>query len=64
MSDYKQRIVDEKNQLEERAFKLSTFIQGSAFKNLSVANQFLLRKQLEVMNSYLGILNCRIDLCD
>lgn len=63
MLDYKQRLQVEKSELEEKVVKLELFInENKIFKSLEPIKQFLLKKQLSEMKSYLETLNYRIEL--
>lgn len=58
---YQQRVVDERDELDNKAAKLSEFISHSPlFKPLSETDKLLLIIQLNVMSSYSGILEARI----
>ncbi len=63
MLPYQQRVVDEKNELDEKLSKLTDFIAvNHLFKSLSEQEQFLLVLQFEVMVEYSEILGSRIEL--
>lgn len=57
---HEQRVVDEKEELDEKHHKLRGFIGGEIFNNLNPLDQELLVKQESVMISYSQILQERI----
>ena len=58
---WQQRLLDEKEQLEQRLRKLVVFIHtDSEFKKLTEKDQNLLRKQMDIMTDYLEILKERV----
>ena len=57
-----QRLENEKNELLDKVTKLAVFIASDKFKELSGANELLLKEQLVIMNDYLNILIIRIEL--
>jgi len=60
---HQQRVIDERNELETKAKKLSDFIGLSPiFPTLAPEEQELLRVQCEVMWQYFEILQKRIGL--
>jgi hypothetical protein len=61
MQPHQQRVIDEKDQLDEKARALSDFIGNSdVFPTLDVAEQERLRHQNDVMRQYSEILGARI----
>lgn len=61
MLPHKQRVVEEKEQLEDRLTKLTSFISTShLFPALPKAEQKRLLRQLKVMQEYSEILSERI----
>lgn len=62
MSDFKTRLVEEKQQLDEKISKLEPFISSENFPKIDQRQQELLKKQLPVMQQYSGILEERLDL--
>lgn len=62
MSDYKERLFEELEQLQDRINKLSNFASSEKFRELDVGQQDLLKEQLRVMNQYENILSLRIEL--
>jgi len=65
MEEHIKRMIDEFNQLEERASKLNLFIEtNDIFKTLPKEKQDLMRLQLQGMRVYEYALNKRIALED
>jgi hypothetical protein len=62
MSTFLERLEQEADALALKTISLSEFIKTSNFEELSEANQYLLKKQLEVMLEYTNILTIRIEL--
>ncbi|MDO4782549.1 MAG: hypothetical protein Q4A09_04935 [Capnocytophaga felis] len=63
MTDYRKRLLEEKEQLQERLQKLNSFIKtSSVFKGLSPLKQYLLKRQSAEMDMYLNTLSVRIDI--
>ena len=65
MEEHIKRMIDEFNQLEERASKLNLFIEtNDIFKTLPKEKQDLMRLQLQGMRVYEYALNKRLALED
>lgn len=62
MSDFKEILFEELEQLQNRINKLSSFMNGEKFRELKIEQQDLLKDQLRVMNKYENILELRIEL--
>jgi hypothetical protein len=62
MEDWKKRVLEEKDELEQRLKKLKIFISSEAFNKVDSVNQILLTRQDNIMTEYLNILNDRIRL--
>lgn len=62
MSDFKNRLEVEKNELQAKLRKLHDFLNSENFYKLSEANQLLLKKQCFIMNDYFEILIVRLEL--
>lgn len=60
MTPHQQRVVDEKNALDEKLIKLSAFVRTDTFTALEAEDKQLLRRQREVMLDYSDILGDRI----
>lgn len=59
----KQRVIDERKQLQERILKLNDFVEWNAyFNDLPKEQQRLLKLQLRVMIMYREILDNRLDI--
>jgi hypothetical protein len=62
MQPHERRVVDEKDELDERLERLIAFITGApGFKALDNIDQALLRDQRDAMGEYSDILNKRIE---
>lgn len=61
MLAHQQRVVDEKSDLDDKAAKLSGFLDSSIFQSLDWREQGRLREQLAVMKRYSAILGERIE---
>ena len=63
MSDFKSRLLQEQQELNERIDKLEDFINDSpAFEKIPHAQQNLLVIQLPAMKAYAEVLNQRVAL--
>lgn len=62
MSDFKERLFDELDELQDRINELDTFIKGEKFRDLEIEQQDLLKEQFRIMNQYENILSLRIEL--
>ncbi len=60
LKPHQQRVVDEKNQLEDKIDKLSGFLHSDLSKNLDEHEQLRMVTQLNIMTAYSGILLQRI----
>lgn len=60
--DFKTRLKDEHNQLEEKFNKLKSFVESGKFYELDKHNRALLSIQLMAMKTYLTCLDERISL--
>jgi len=60
---HQQRVIEEKNELDERIAKLAAFVQPTniVFNGLPVAEAGRLIHQLAVMNEYSDVLGKRIE---
>jgi hypothetical protein len=58
------RLKVEKNELLDKVTKLAMFLNSDKVKDLSDANELLLKQQLEAMNTYLNILIIRTELLE
>lgn len=62
MSDFLSRLIQEEEELQDKLNKLGQFLHSEKLKDLSKANELLLRKQYHYMNGYLNTLIVRIEL--
>jgi len=60
MQDYQQRVVDEQNELDEKARKLDAFLMSDKSSGLHPDERTRMVRQLQVMQEYSGILGERI----
>ena len=61
MADHVERVIAERDMLEEKIEKLAWFMVGSpAFKAMDDLDQTLLRAQIGAMHTYSHILHARI----
>lgn len=60
MSDFKTRLIQERDELQEKYDKLTTFIYTGASKKLSEVDHILLAQQHMHMGNYLVTLNQRL----
>jgi hypothetical protein len=58
------RLKVEKDELLDKVTKLAMFLNSDKVKDLSDANELLLKQQLEAMNTYLNILIIRTELLE
>ena len=61
MNDFEKRLVEERDQLEERLEKLNAFMITDGFGKIKVRQQQLLTNQAAYMTKYLTTLNLRIE---
>lgn len=61
MSDFKSRLQEEYEELKDKYFKLSNFLESENFSKLSKHQQFLLTIQSSLMHSYRMILKERLE---
>lgn len=62
MSDFKTRLIDEKEELSVKANKLEVFLASDGVLKIDPTQLALLKAQLPAMKTYLTILQTRIDL--
>ena len=60
MTDFQQRVVEERKALYDKCEKLNAFIPSEICRGLPIEEQVRLRMQLLVMNQYAAILAERI----
>ena len=61
MSDFKTRLLEEKEQLDDKISKLSPFINSDKLSGIDKIQQDLLKLQLPTMQIYSEILQQRIN---
>lgn len=61
LQPHQQRVIEEKEQLEERLAKLHGFIDGDLYSTLDEAERSRLRQQRYYMSGYLQALRERVD---
>lgn len=61
MEAFVERMVVEKNELQDRVTKLENFVNGEQFKELKGLEQVYLKEQLKFMRGYLSVLRQRIN---
>lgn len=61
MSDFKTRLLDEQQQLEEKLDKLDAFLMSDKVDNIDNVQKALLKVQAAAMNTYLQCLQERIE---
>ncbi len=61
MEAFIERMIVEKNELQDRVTKLENFINGEKFKELKGLEQVYLKEQLKFMKGYLSVLRQRIN---
>lgn len=61
MEAFIERMVVEKNELQDRVTKLENFVTGEKFKELKGLEQVYLKEQLKFMRGYLSVLRQRIN---
>ena len=58
----KERVEKELSELSERCKKLASFMMTAEYDKLSVAQRYLMEKQLQAMEEYECILNARLSI--
>lgn len=61
MEAFIERMVVEKNELQDRVTKLENFVNGENFRELKGLEQVYLKEQLKFMRGYLSVLRQRIN---
>lgn len=61
MEAFIERIIIEKDELQDKVTKLENFINGEKFKELKGLEQVYLKEQLKFMRGYLSVLRQRIN---
>jgi hypothetical protein len=61
MSDFKSRLIDEKDQLQDKTEKLDAFLKSDKSNEIDNVQRDLLLIQLSSMITYLNVLTIRIE---
>lgn len=61
MEAFIERMIIEKDELQDKVTKLENFINGEKFKELKGLEQVYLKEQLKFMRGYLSVLRQRIN---
>lgn len=61
MSTYQYRVVEDRDELEEKVNKLKAFTNSDKIYEIPKTDARLLQRQLVCMEAYLQILNLRIE---
>ena len=61
MEAFIERMIVEKNELQDKVTKLENFMNGEKFKELKGLEQVYLKEQLKFMKCYLSVLRQRIN---
>ncbi|WP_338964858.1 crAss001_48 related protein [Fusobacterium nucleatum] len=61
METFVERMVVEKDELQDKVTKLENFVNGERFKELKGLEQVYLKEQLKFMKGYLSVLRQRIN---
>jgi hypothetical protein len=56
-----ERMITEKDELQDKVTKLENFVTGEKFKELKGLEQVYLKEQLKFMKGYLSVLRQRIN---
>jgi len=62
ITPFHQRLIAEKDELDEKIKKLQSFLESSVFGAIEPAQQVLLRVQVKAMDTYSQILTERLSL--
>ena len=60
MQPYQERVIQEKQELDEKLSRLKLFLMGSMFQSLPGDEQGRLERQAELMSQYSAVLGERI----
>ena len=61
LQPHQQRVVDEKNELDDKLAKLGAFLESDTFANLNIIERGQLHRQYQSMSEYSKILGERIN---
>ena len=61
MESFIERMIIEKDELQDKVTKLEKFLNGEKFRELKGLEQVYLKEQLKFMRGYLSVLRQRIN---
>ena len=61
MEAFVERMIVEKDELQDKVTKLENFVNGEKFRELRGLEQVYLKEQLKFMRDYLSVLRQRIN---
>lgn len=61
MESFVERMIVEKDELQDKVTKLENFVNGEKFRELRRLEQVYLKEQLKFMRGYLSVLRQRIN---
>lgn len=61
MESFVERMIVEKDELQNKVTKLENFVNGEKFRELRGLEQVYLKEQLKFMRGYLSVLRQRIN---
>ena len=61
MEAFVERMIIEKDELQDKVTKLENFVNGEKFRELRGLEQVYLKEQLKFMRGYLSVLRQRIN---
>ena len=61
MEAFVERMIVEKDELQDKVTKLENFVNGEEFRELRGLEQVYLKEQLKFMRGYLSVLRQRIN---
>ena len=61
MNEWQNRVIEERNALQEKIMKLNDFIKCPKFMSLKFTDREILVLQLKIMQEYFQILELRIE---
>ena len=61
MESFVERMIVEKDELQDKVTKLEHFVNGEKFRELRGLEQVYLKEQLKFMRGYLSVLRQRIN---
>lgn len=61
MESFVERMIVEKDELQDKVAKLENFVNGEKFRELRGLEQVYLKEQLKFMRGYLSVLRQRIN---